>query len=70
MTPAELRTTLDKLGLTQAGLARILGITPQAVSRWVQEPGAPSHAPIPTWAVRVLQWMQEPGRPPEWPQGD
>ena len=68
MTPAEIRATLDRLDLSQVGLARILCVAPQTVRRWVQPPEAPSHAPIPPWAVRVLQWMEQPGRPADWPR--
>ena len=67
MTPADLRATLKKLDLSQVGLARILRVSPQTVRRWVQPPNAPSHAPIPPWAVAVLGWIEQPGRPDEWP---
>ena len=67
MTPAELRATLDRLDLSQVGLARILRVSPQTVRRWVQPPDASSHAPIPAWAIAVLGWIEQPGRPDEWP---
>jgi len=36
MTPAALSATLQRLGLSQAECARLLGVTPGAVTRWVQ----------------------------------
>lgn len=34
MTPAELRSTIDALGWSQARLARAVGTTPRAISRY------------------------------------
>ena len=68
MTPAEVRSALGRLGLSQVGLARILRVSPQTVRRWVADPDSPSAAPIPAWAVAVLEWIEQPGRPAEWPE--
>ena len=68
MTPAEVRSALSRLDLSQVELARILRVSPQTVRRWVQPRDAPSHAPIPARAVAVLGWMAQPGRPEEWPR--
>ena len=35
MTPTELRATISHLGLTQVGVAGILGVTSRAVGMWV-----------------------------------
>ena len=35
MTPSELRAIIAHLGLTQVGVARILGVTSRAVGMWV-----------------------------------
>ena len=34
MTPAEFRAALDRLGQTQAGAARLLGVDARTVRRW------------------------------------
>jgi predicted transcriptional regulator len=36
MTPQDLSATLSRLGISQADAARLLGVTPTAVTRWVQ----------------------------------
>lgn len=35
MTPSDLRATLARLELTQAGLARLLGVEPRTVRHWI-----------------------------------
>lgn len=35
MTPAELRTTLERLGLNQTEAARVMGVEPRAVRHWL-----------------------------------
>ena len=35
MTPTELRTILQHLGLTQAGVAAVLGVSERAVRAWL-----------------------------------
>lgn len=35
MTPQELRTILQHLGLTQAGVAAVLGVSERAVRAWI-----------------------------------
>ena len=41
-TPTNLRLVIEKLGLTQAALARLLGVTPQAVRGWLMPAGTKS----------------------------
>ena len=41
-TPTNLRLAIEKLGVTQAALARLLGVTPQAVRGWLMPVGTKS----------------------------
>jgi len=41
-TPTNLRLAIEKLGMTQAALARLLGVTPQAVRGWLMPVGTKS----------------------------
>ena len=41
-TPTNLRLAIEKLGVTQAALARILGVSPQAVRYWLMPVGTKS----------------------------
>jgi predicted transcriptional regulator len=41
-TPTNLRLAIEKLGVTQAALARLLGVTPQAVRYWLMQVGTKS----------------------------
>ena len=41
-TPTNLRLALTKLGMTQAALARLLGVTPQSVRNWLMPVGMKS----------------------------
>ena len=41
-TPTNLRLAIEKLGVTQAELARILGVSPQAVRYWLMPVGTKS----------------------------
>lgn len=41
-TPTNLRLVIEKLGVTQAALARLLGVTPQAVRCWLMPVGTKS----------------------------
>ena len=36
MTPQELRTAIDQLGLSQRGFARTIGVSDRAVRRWIK----------------------------------
>lgn len=53
MDKDELRQALDSLGWKQSELARKLGITAGAVSRWA------TGEPIPVWLAEYLRVMQE-----------
>lgn len=52
MTPAELRTILDSLGLTQAGAAAVLGVSERAVRSW-----ASGFRNIPEPVAKLLRLM-------------
>jgi predicted transcriptional regulator len=41
-TPTNLRLAIEKLGVTQAALARLLGVSPQAVRYWLMPVGTKS----------------------------
>ena len=41
-TPTNLRLALARLSMTQAALARLLGVTPQAVRGWLMPVGTKS----------------------------
>lgn len=53
MNKDELRNALDGLGWKQSELARKLGVTAGAVSRWA------TGEPIPVWLAEYLRVMQE-----------
>jgi transcriptional regulator with XRE-family HTH domain len=53
MDKDELRQALDALGWKQSELARKLGMTAGAVSRWA------TGEPIPVWLAEYLRVMQE-----------
>jgi transcriptional regulator with XRE-family HTH domain len=50
MNSQELREILDALGLSQAELARRLGVTSRTVNRWAQD-----DLPVPQYAVAYLE---------------
>ena len=52
MTPAELRTILQHLGLTQAGAAAVLGVSERAVRAW-----ADGFRNVPKPAAKLLRLM-------------
>jgi len=41
-TPTNLRLAIEKLGVTQASLAMILGVSPQSVRNWLMPVGTKS----------------------------
>lgn len=49
MTPNQLRAALDRLGLTQVGAARLLGIDPRTMRRYCS-----GTLPIPKWMTYAL----------------
>lgn len=69
MTPEELKTRRKRLGLTQVGLAPLLGVDQRMISRW--ETGADAiTAPRSLWLdqemARVKREYKRPrGRPPK-----
>ena len=54
MTPEDFRATLERLGLTQVGAARLLGAGERSARRWA-ETGAPN-------AVAILLRLLEAGK--------
>lgn len=52
MTPTELRTILQHLGLTQAGVAAVLGVSERSVRSWVS-----GFRNIPEPAAKLLRLM-------------
>jgi DNA-binding transcriptional regulator YiaG len=52
MTPTDLRTILQHLGLTQAGAAAVLGVSERSVRAW-----ADGFRNIPEPAVKLLRLM-------------
>lgn len=54
MTPADFRSTLKRLGLSQRELASRLGLAVSTVNRW-----AVGEAPVPQYAVYVLDLLAE-----------
>ena len=56
MTPAQLRTTLTRIGLTKADAAALLGVSARTMRSWLDE--GPNTRPIPEMAVRLL-WLIE-----------
>lgn len=49
MTPAELRAAIARLGLTQSGAARCLGVPVRTFQRWIN-----GTTPVPELVRRVL----------------
>lgn len=60
MTPADVRALRERLGLTPAQFARLLGVHPSTVSRWESGRRYPTGGAIP--AMRRLQRRQEGAR--------
>ena len=65
----DFRAARERLGLTQAELAKILGVTPRAISHWEADPDrvVTARKPYPT-AVKAMEWMLKGYRPPEFPR--
>lgn len=59
MTPADLRSALDRLGLTQAALARRCQQSPVTVARWLTPAALKSARAIPSW---LASWIAMYGR--------
>lgn len=65
MTPTEIRTRREQLGLTQAELAAVLGVARNTVARWENERNA-IDAPRSLWLdVKMATLKRKPGRPPK-----
>ncbi len=57
MNPAELRSALKAVNLTPHRAARLLGVDPRTVRRWLQEPGDPGYRRVPPMTVVILSLM-------------
>lgn len=53
LTPAQFRSTLDRLGISQAGCARVLDINRRTVTRYLS--GDLEVPPVVAWALKGLQ---------------
>lgn len=60
------RTLLDRLGLTQTGAARLLGIDGRTMRRYCDQPGAAGHRELPEPTRRLLLLMQDVPGVREW----
>lgn len=54
MNPTDFQSTLQRLGISQAEAARLLGVTPGAVTRWAQGARA-----VPGPVARLLWLMRQ-----------
>ena len=63
MTPAEIRTARETLGLTQGQLAAVMGVRgPAAISEWERGVKSPDGR-----SVRLLRAYLDGYRPADWP---
>lgn len=67
LSPRDFAAKRYQLGLSQAQLARILGVDPRTVRKWEDERDTRSPNPI---ACRVLKWLEAGFRPEEFPPDD
>ena len=54
LLPTEFRSLVDRAGLTQAGFARLVGITPRQVNNWCRGRGA-----VPRWAALLALAIED-----------
>ena len=59
MSPAQFRSTLTRLGASQTGIARFLGVSARNVRRW-----AAGDSPVPVAVGRLLTLMLKHGEKP------
>jgi hypothetical protein len=65
-----LRLARRELGLTSAGLARLLGVSPRAVERWTADASSREHRGMPLIAVRFILHLLEAPRRAHLARGD
>lgn len=58
MTPTDLLAALDRLGLSQAALARMVGTERQAVWRWTLDPSHANARAAPHWLPSWLAMFE------------
>jgi DNA-binding transcriptional regulator YiaG len=54
MTPTDLRARLARLGLSQTGAARLLGVDDRTMRRWLADSDTPGARYVPGPAQRLL----------------
>ena len=54
MNPIELHSTLKAVNPTPHRAARLLGVNPRTVRRWLQNPGEPVYRRVPPMTVVIL----------------
>lgn len=57
MTPAQFQAAIDQLGLSQQAVARLWGVNPRTVRRWVA-----GDQDVPEWAAYAFAGMLSGGR--------
>jgi len=55
---AEPRETLNRLGLSQTGAARLLGVNARTVRGWCEPADAPGHRSVPATVLRMLDLIE------------
>lgn len=63
---ADPRETLSRLGLTQTGAAKLIGVPPRTLRRWLDRPGASGYREIPETATRMLALIEHVPGVREW----
>lgn len=58
LAPDNLRSVLGRLGLSQTGAARLLGVNARTVRGWCEPPGAPGHRSMPATVWRMLDLIE------------
>jgi transcriptional regulator with XRE-family HTH domain len=65
MSPEEIKTRRNKLGLTQGELAERLGVAVNTVSRWELGTSAPESGPMLDLALKHLEMTRQIGADPQ-----
>lgn len=66
MTPSEIRALLSRVGKTQTGGARLIGVGPRTMRRWLDTKGSPSQRDMPRPCVLLLRSIEEVPGMREW----
>lgn len=65
MSPEEIKTRRNKLGLTQGELAERLGVAIDTVARWESGTSAPESGPMLDLALKRLEMSEQIGADPQ-----